>query len=161
MKTRNNTKIRKTKKRNNHTRKMNGGFLNWFKSFSNPENKELNEDLNTFSTHKETIKKTMQSMYDNAKDSTKFNDNYKLFTTTVTEVNELVKQINKHRIQNTGANPGVKTIGVKSISANPSNTGVIGAIGVGAGVIGAGAEAIAGIEGARKELFGSPKLNSG
>lgn len=152
MKTRNkNTKIRKTKKRNNHTRKMKGGLFNWFKGVSKPENKDLNEDLKTFSTHKETIRKTMQDMYDTAKDKENFNHNYTLFTTAVSQVNEIVKQINKHRIQNTGSNPS-------NTGSNPSN---IGAIGVGAGVVAAGAEAVAGIEGARKEIFGSPKLNSG
>jgi hypothetical protein len=160
------TKLRKTKSRKtnhikNKTYKMKGGafILNWFRSITTPENKELNEDLKTFLTHKETIRKTMQSMYDNAKNAEDFNKNYALFTESVTNINKLVKDINNHRSKPANAitttkntNPANAAI-AKDASAN---TGAVGAIGAGAGLIGAGAGAIVGIKNAKNALMGSP-----
>jgi len=146
MKTRNkNTKLRMTTKRKKNSRKMKGGsfFLNLFKGFSTPENKELSEDLKKLSTHKETIRKTIQSMYDNAKDSTKFNENYTSFTTTVNDINKLVIDINNHRTKPT-------------VPANPTNTtNPVNAVAAGAGAIGAGAAAVVGIKDAKNALMGS------
>jgi hypothetical protein len=153
MKTRNkNTKLRKTKLRKRKlrktkTRKMKGGsfFFNLFKGFSSSDNEELNQDLKKLSTYKETIRKTIQSMYDNAKDSTKFNENYTLFTTTVNEINKLVIEINKHRSKPTNSTGGT------------GGTGATNAVAAGAGLVGAGAAAIVGLKDAKNAVMGSPQ----
>ena len=176
MKTRNkNSKLRTIKtKNNNKSRKMKGGsfFTDLYNRFVTPENKDFSEDLKKLSTHKETIRKTMQSMYDNAKDSTKFNANYTSFTTTVNEINKLVIDINNHRAKPTNAtlptNSRSSTNPANSRGAtNPANsrgptnpTGGIGAanaVAAGAGAIGAGAAAIVGIKDAKNALMGSPQ----
>ena len=115
-KTRNKTQNRKT------TRKMKGGsFLtNFWNRISGSENKQLNEDLKKFSIEKETIRKTMQSMYDTAKDSTKFNANYASFTETVTNINKLVTDINKHRSNPTTPNPKPANTNPKPSNTNPN-----------------------------------------
>jgi hypothetical protein len=121
MKTRNkNIKLRKTKtnsRTKTKTRKMKGGaFLtNLWNGFLTPKNKGLNEDLNKLSTHKETIRKTLQSMYDTAKNADEFNKNYALFTTSVTDIGKLVIDINKHR-----SNPANMT-NSKPVNPTPAN----------------------------------------
>ena len=162
MKTRiKNIKLKKT--RINHTRKSKnksgkslkgGSFLvNWFKSFSTPENKELNEDLNNLLTYKETIRKTIQSMHDNAKDTKIFNDNYILFTQSVSSINALVIRINKHRTLAT--NP-INPVNAKSYKNAKSPTQVANTDGIGViGAIGAGAGAVVGIADAKNALMGS------
>lgn len=161
MKTRiKNIKLKKT--RINHTRKsknksdksVGGSFLvNWVKSFSTPENKELNEDLNNLLTYKETIRKTIQSMHDNAKDTKIFNDNYTLFTQYVSSINVLVTRINKHR---TIATNPVNPTNAKSYKNAKSPTQVGNTDGIGViGAVGAGAGAVVGIADAKNALMGS------
>ena len=167
MKTRiKNIKLKKT--RINHTRKsknksgkrVGGSFLvNWVKSFSTPENKGLNEDLNKLLTYKETIRKTIQSMHDNAKDTKIFNDNYTLFTQYVSSINVLVTRINKHRtIATNPTNPTNPTnhVNAKSYKNAKSPTQVGNTDGIGViGAIGAGAGAVVGIADAKNALMGS------
>lgn len=165
MKTRNKKlriKTRKTKNTNTNTRKMKGGsfFTDLYNRFVTPENKELSEDLKKLSTHKETIRKTMQSMYDTAKDSTKFNANYTSFTTTVNEINKLVIDINNHRAKPTNATVPANTTKPTNSMRSTNPTGGIGAANAtaaGAGAIGAGAAAVVGIKDAKNALMGSPQ----
>jgi hypothetical protein len=177
MKTRiKNIKLKKTI--TNHTRKSKnksgknlkgGSFLaNWIKSFSTSENKELKEDLNNLLRYKETIRKTMQTMHDNAKDTKIFNENYTLFTQSVTNINALVTQINKHRTVATNpvnpVNPinpknPVNPVNPKSYknaknAKSPTQVGNTDGIGV-IGAIGAGAGAVVGIADAKNALMGS------
>ncbi len=165
MKTRmKNIKLKKTK--TNHTRKTKnksvkgGSFLvNWIKSFSTSENKELKEDLNNLLRYKETIRKTMQTMHDNAKDTKIFNENYTLFTQSVSNINALVIRINKHR--SVTANPvnpvnPANPVNAKSYknAKSPTQIGNTNGIGV-IGAIGAGAGAVVGIADAKNALMGS------
>jgi hypothetical protein len=182
MKTRiKNIKLKKTtndtRRRKNKTDKnLKGGsfFVNWVKSFSTPENKELKEDLNNLLTYKETIRKTIQSMHDNAKDTKIFNDNYTLFTQCVSSINVLVTRINKHRTIATNPvnpksykNPTNPTNPTNPVNAksyknvknaknakSPTQIGNIDGIGV-IGAIGAGAGAVVGIADAKNALMGS------
>jgi hypothetical protein len=171
MKTRNkNAKLKKRKTKNKtNVRKMKGGsfFFNLFKGFSTTENKELNEDLKKLSTHKETIRKTMQSMYDTAKDAGEFNKNYTSFTTTINEINKLVIDINNHRSKPAvPANPNPANpnpANPNPVNRNPANsirstnpTGATNAVAAGAGLVGAGAAAVVGIKDAKNALMGSP-----
>ena len=132
MKTRKKNHANKTYKMNK-SNKMKGGFLNWLRG--SPENKELKEDLKNLLTHKETIRKTLQSMYDSAKDVKKFNENYVEFNKSVKNINELVQYINKHRTVTiapkipANANPA----NVKPASANPGVANAVGLIGAAAG----------------------------
>lgn len=170
MKTRiKNIKLKKTinhtkKSKNKSDKSLKGGsfLVNWVKSFSTPENKVLNEDLNNLLTYKETIRKTIQSMHDNAKDTKIFNDNYTLFTQYVSSINVLVTQINKHRTVATNPvnpksykNPTNPT-NTKSYknAKSPTQIGNIDGIGV-IGAIGAGAGAVVGIADAKNALMGS------
>jgi hypothetical protein len=182
MKTRmKNIKLKKTmthtrKSKNKSDKNLKGGsfLVNWVKSFSTPENKELKEDLNNLLTYKETIRKTIQSMHDNAKDTKIFNDNYTLFTQCVSSINVLVTRINKHRTVATNPvnpvntksykNPTNPTNPVNPVNAksykntknakSPTQVGNTDGIGI-LGAIGAGAGAVVGIADAKNALMGS------
>jgi len=180
MKTRiKNMKLRETKTNTRHTKhrrhrrhtksnKMKGGsfILNFFRGSSSSENKELDEDLKKLSTYKETNRKNMQLMYDNAKNAEEFNKNYASFTKTVDEINTLVKDINRHRSipvinaknMTNAKNPtnAKNSANAKNPANTTGNTGAVGAIGAGAGLVGAGAGAVVGVMDAKNALMGSP-----
>jgi hypothetical protein len=159
MKTRiKNIKLKKTKnytrKSKNKSKRVGGSFLvNWVKSFSTSENKELNQDLNKLLTYKEMIRKTIQSMHDNAKDTKIFNDNYTLFTQYVSSINALVTKINQHRSVATNPTNHVNPVNAKSPTqvGNTDGIGILGAV----GAVGAGAGAVVGIADAKNALMDS------
>jgi hypothetical protein len=167
MKTRiKNIKLKKTnhtRKSKNKSKRVGGSFLvNWVKSFSTSENKELNKDLNNLLTYKETLRKTIQSMHDNAKDTKIFNDNYTLFTQYVSSINALVTKINQHRsVATNPTNPTNPTNSVNTKSykntknaKSPTQVGNTDGIGI-LGAIGAGAGAVVGMADAKNALIDS------